>query len=72
MSSVKKENSETHEALPPHALSSEEEKYIASLTERQKELHALAVEMLGSSYFVGRTHGFRKWVQAQTQENKSK
>jgi hypothetical protein len=61
---------EQYTPLPPHTLSEEEAKYVAGLSAEQKELHVLAVEMLGSSYFVGRTHGFRKWV--ATQENKSK
>ena len=48
------------EELPPHPLTEEETAYVAALSPERKELHELAVKMLGSSYFVERTHGFRK------------
>jgi hypothetical protein len=44
--------------LPPHPISAEAAKYLAGLTPQQKALHELAVQMLGSSYFVERTRGF--------------
>jgi hypothetical protein len=50
--------------LPPHEITAEGKKYLASLTPQQLELHQLAIEKLGSSYFVERTHGFRKWKAA--------
>lgn len=50
--------------LPPHRLSPEESAYLQSLSEEGRTLHELAVKMLGSSYFVERTHGFRKWKAA--------
>ena len=46
---------------PPHALNASEKKFLDSLPKREKELHALATEMLGSSYFVGKTHAYTKW-----------
>lgn len=50
------------EELPPHPMTGAAAEYIASLTPAQRALHELAVEKLGSSYFVDRTHGFRKWA----------
>lgn len=40
-------------------------KYLASLTEREREAEKLAREMLGTSYFIEYTHGFQKWKAAQ-------
>ncbi len=51
--------------LPPHPVPVEAEAYIASMTPAQRELHELAIKLLGSSYFVERTHGFTKWKDAQ-------
>lgn len=48
------------EELPPHPLTEKELTYVASLSPERRELHELAVKMLGSSYFVERTHGYRK------------
>lgn len=48
------------EELPPHPLTEKELAYVASLSPERRELHELAVKMLGSSYFVERTHGYRK------------
>jgi hypothetical protein len=53
-----------YEPLPPHTLSEAATAYVASLSEEGRQLHELATKMLGSSYFVERTHGFRKWVSA--------
>lgn len=50
--------------LPPHPIPPEAEAYVASLSPAARELHELAVRMLGSSYFVERTHGYQKWLAA--------
>ena len=57
--------------LPPHTPSKEADAYLATRTPEQRELHDLAVKMLGSSYFVERTHGFRKWAAAQGKKEKT-
>ena len=56
--------SSKREELPPHPVTEEGQVYLDSMTAQQRELHELAVKMLGSSYFVDRTHGFRKWKAA--------
>ena len=43
---------------PPHRLNEKEEAFLKSLPEKEKELHKLATQMLGSSYFMGKTHGY--------------
>lgn len=57
--------SETLAFQPPHALNPKEKQFFASLTDQQKELHELATQMLGSSYFVGKTHAYRGWEAKQ-------
>jgi hypothetical protein len=49
---------------PPHALNDKETQFRNSLPQKEKELHQLATEMLGSSYFTGKTHGFTAWFQS--------
>ena len=57
-------------ALPPHPIPPEGEAYLATRSKDQLELHELAVKMLGSSYFVERTHGFAKWSAAAAAQSK--
>jgi hypothetical protein len=52
------------EDLPPHVITPEAAAYLATLSPDALTLHELAVKMLGSSYFVDRTHGFQKWMSA--------
>jgi len=44
---------------PPHPISPEAEKYIEQMTPVEKALHELAIKVLGSSYFVQQTWGFK-------------
>lgn len=44
-----------------HEVNEKEKKFLGSLPPRERELHALAAKMLGSSYFVGKSHAFTKW-----------
>ena len=53
----------THE--PPPALASDDPKiqdFYNSLTEKERIAHTIAVDLLGTSYDVGRTHAFQKWL----------
>lgn len=45
----------------PAPLPADYEEFYASLTEKEKELDALAKEWLGSSYFIQWTHMYTKW-----------
>jgi hypothetical protein len=49
---------------PPHVHNEQEKKFLGNLPPRERELHLLATQMLGSSYFTGKTHGFTKWLKA--------
>ena len=50
---------------PPHALNPQEKAFFKQLTPQEKELHELATKMLGSSYFMGKTHAYRAWESRQ-------
>jgi hypothetical protein len=50
---------------PPHPLPSDFEEYYSSLSEQEKQLHQLAIDMLQSSYFVQWSHNYRKWKKAK-------
>ena len=46
---------------PPHTVPSEVIPYILSLNADELKLHEMAVKILGSSYFVEKSHGYLKW-----------
>ena len=49
-------------APPPRPVKpADYEEFMASLDEEERELHIMAEELLGSSYFVQWTHGYKKW-----------
>ena len=45
----------------PAPLPEDFEEFYACLTPQEQELHQLATEKLGSSYFVQWTHFYKKW-----------
>ena len=49
---------------PPHKVNDKERQFLDTRDTREKELHKLAQQMLGSSYFTGKTHGFTDWVKS--------
>ena len=51
---------------PVHPLTPEAAKYVAAMTVEQRKLHELAIEKLGSSYFVERTRGFEEYMKRLT------
>jgi len=58
---------ETKERLqfqPPHKVTDVEKKFLDTRDSKEKELHRLAQQMLGSSYFTGKTHGFTAWLKS--------
>jgi hypothetical protein len=44
---------------PPHRIPEEAAKFLETLTEKERQLHELAIELLGSSYFVETSHAFK-------------
>lgn len=62
---------ETKEILayqPPHPLNEKEKQFLSSLKQREKELHQLATQMLGSSYFADKTHGYSAWLKKNNEK----
>jgi hypothetical protein len=51
---------EQRQPLPAHPIGPEGQKFLAGLSEKELALHRLAVERLGSSYFVEKSHLFMK------------
>ena len=52
---------DTYTLLSTHPLNNEEKEYLKTLTPKELALHELAIEKLGSSYFVWKSHGFIAW-----------
>jgi|UniRef100_A0A6C0IEF6 hypothetical protein len=52
---------DTYTPPPTHPLNDEEKEYIKTLSPKELALHELAIEKLGSSYFVWKSHGFIAW-----------
>ncbi len=50
----------------PAPLPDDFEEFYAALTDREKELHQLSIEKLGSSYFVQWCHMYKKWKKAKS------
>lgn len=53
------------QTLPLHPIGEKGHMYLKSLTDRERELHLLAQQQLGSSYFVEKSDGFLKWSRAE-------
>ena len=49
----------------PAPLPEDFDEFYSSLSSQEKELHELAIEKLGSSYFVQWSHMYRKWKKAK-------
>ena len=49
----------------PAPLPADFDEFYAELTPQEKQLHELAIEKLGSSYFVQWTHMYTKWQKAK-------
>ena len=56
---------ETYKPPPPHALPQDAAEFLASLPEVERQLHSLAADKLGSSYFMDRTHSYKNWKKKQ-------
>jgi hypothetical protein len=50
---------------PPHRRPADAEEFLATLDEKNRQLHEIATRFLGSSYFMNRCHGYLGWKKAQ-------
>ena len=55
----------------PAPLPADFDEFYASLTPAEKELHELATEKLGSSYFIQWTHMYTKWLKTKSEKAKA-
>ena len=51
--------------LPPHQPPADAEEYLAACTNEERALVKLAIERLGSSYFMEKSHGYLAWKAKQ-------
>ncbi len=56
--------------LPPHALPADSKAYLAACSPEEKALVTLAIERLGSSYFMEKSHGYMAWKAKQGSSKK--
>lgn len=49
-----------------HRRPANESEFIAALNPREQQLHKMAQRLLGSSYFMDRTHSYNKWQKSKT------
>ena len=63
---------EYYKPPPPHKRPADAAEFLASLDETNRQLHELATEFLGSSYFMDRCHGYKAWKKAQAQQQQAK
>jgi hypothetical protein len=48
-----------------HPLPKDAQQFLENCEPKERELHQLAADMLKSSYFMEKTHSYRKWKSAQ-------
>ncbi len=51
--------------LKPHETPDKVKPYLEQMTQKERELHELAVQLLGSSYFIEYSHGYLTWLSKQ-------
>ena len=55
----------------PAPLPADFDEFYEQLTPAEKQLHELAIEKLGSSYFVQWTHMYTKWIKLKADKAKT-
>jgi len=54
--------------MEPRSLNKDEIAFINSLSPKERALHNLAVEKLGSSYFVWKSHAYQEYKAKQVKD----
>jgi hypothetical protein len=54
------------QVLPPHQPPPDAAEYLAAVSEEERRLVTLAMERLGSSYFMEKSHGYLAWKTSKT------
>ena len=45
-----------------HARPANEQRFLASLGEKEREVHLMGEQIMGSSYYMEKTHAYREWL----------
>jgi hypothetical protein len=56
--------------LRPHPLPKDSAQFMESLTPTERRLQELARVQLASSYFMEKTHAYKKWSASQNKDSK--
>ena len=58
--------------LKPHTPPPDANEYLADCTPQERAIVMLAIEQLGSSYFMEKSHGYNAWKQNKKKSQESK
>jgi len=53
------------EQLPPHPLPADSQAFLDACSPQERNVHMMAIRILGSSYFMDKSHGYRSWKEKQ-------
>ena len=53
--------SQKRQIIPPHQPPADAAAYLAAVSDEERRLVSLAIERLGSSYFMEKSHGYLAW-----------
>lgn len=56
------------QVLPPHQPPPDAAEYLAAVSEEERKLVTMAIERLGSSYFMEKSHGYLAWKATQSKK----
>jgi hypothetical protein len=62
-----KTEKQKRQILPPHAPPADAAEYLEACTPDERKLVELAIEKLGSSYFMEKSHGYLAWKAKKAQ-----
>lgn len=58
---IQMETKQKRQIIPPHTPPADYQEYLKSCSEDERKLVELAIEKLGSSYFMEKSHGYKAW-----------
>ena len=61
MKSQSNQGNQMRQIIPPHQPPADAAAYLAAVSDEERRLVKLAIEQLGSSYFMEKSHGYLAW-----------
>lgn len=55
------QGNQKRQIIPPHQPPADAAAYLAAVSDEERRLVNLAIEQLGSSYFMEKSHGYLAW-----------